>query len=1222
MRIEGYRIWIVLFIAIVIVSGYLYYSVEDNQRLLDEQSIRSLELTRDNLLQGWESTLHSPFVDIEDLKDSARFRETLEELLDIIPPSDFFDYTVLVFETDTLLISEPQLPVQSVAFDSRTATENRGAEYTESQVYKIFRDDKLFRVPLTLSFSVNNQSGGSDPRELSLFGIIREETYTRARWQISFATLYILTSLIILLIVSFPLLRVFGLGRGDTLTRSHVYQAALSLFLLAIFIGFSISYLTSRHEIIENQHESIKNLSGNVEKLHKNKLSSYFALLDSTFSEETLPPFTIDTIDVSLPYNEWFQMDSDGDVIRMATYEPVELTIGDIDNLSERAYFRGAVRDTVYFGSHLSYADGRLEGVISRRENDTTGGVDRNSIPFVRAVTFNFDAFDRADSVFVNPMGLKYLIMNGSGEVFYQSPSITTVIPRLENVIRREEWREIETLMRTNKNMSDSLDVNVSFEGRSYVANLRRMHINNIDLQNPLWMLSLRDKNMQYFRSYAIFMYSAAGYFILFLLFLLISMVLYLTRTTSYYLNIKTFLFFWLKPSEKKRKYYFVLLIIIVLHVLCLLYIFQIETNNFWFILLLFCEVIAFLMMYSYVLLSGFLNKLSELRLWIYPAILFVMAVIFVYLIYLSLLGDGQLFRSAGILFTIQLLGLLFIPILDNKFIPQIGHYVSKGTKGNAENIFAFTFTLCIVVAGLLPGYIIHHTAFHYENELWKIAEDEHGNHNESHSHENNEDCGEEQKSFFKRIKEDYLEWEGSFLDREDSITNRQASFFDRMEYQRRQWLVNYPGLEYPVIDRYMYPEKKSLYAVFDHDHKHEVLIPKFIVVLLFIAFSCLLYLIIRVLTRRIFLTHYRDFKLDKVLAYDVKDRLFLITLDNRKAIEFMESVYFKNMNYNVYDLSRRTVRERLPSVIKNNKNTGDGLILLNVESAFYSAGDLNNLIDIIKECEENKKNIALTGARSIKESRDLRPSKMDHDYENAMINWFEVTGSFITIILPIHYGIDLELETHRKTGLELIDKLKKEFKFEPHYSTLFKQLDNKIDKMRDEGFDEKDYEKYLLIVQRNNKAYYQNVWEKLSFRERQMVYNYANEGFVNYCNFDILTELLQKGIFRWDAAEEEVVLFNQSFRNFATGAASPDQLQDFKKDRKDNGNLNHLRNAVLAFLFLAILGISLIAPDVLNRYIGAASGGLALLSTLASFANKVSFNLPFSKSTQLGEQG
>jgi len=139
-----------------------------------------------------------------------------------------------------------------------------------------------------------------------------------------------------------------------------------------------------------------------------------------------------------------------------------------------------------------------------------------------------------------------------------------------------------------------------------------------------------------------------------------------------------------------------------------------------------------------------------------------------------------------------------------------------------------------------------------------------------------------------------------------------------------------------------------------------------------------------------------------------------------------------------------------------------------------------------------------------------------------------------------------------------------------------------------------------------------------LSFREKQMVFNYANEGFVNHCNIDVLTELLQKGIFRMNWKEERIDLFNQSFCNYATRAPSSKLEKEFNRDQKEHGNLSHYRNAMLTFVFLAVLGISLIAPDLLDRYIGAISGGLAILSTLASAIGKFSFKLPFFKSSDV----
>lgn len=108
------------------------------------------------------------------------------------------------------------------------------------------------------------------------------------------------------------------------------------------------------------------------------------------------------------------------------------------------------------------------------------------------------------------------------------------------------------------------------------------------------------------------------------------------------------------------------------------------------------------------------------------------------------------------------------------------------------------------------------------------------------------------------------------------------------------------------------------------------------------------------------------------------------------------------------------------------------------------------------------------------------------------------------------------------------------------------------------------------------------------------MVYNYSNDGFVNYRNFDVLTELLDKGIFKMDYRNEEIGLFNRSINNFASSAAISHLLKLFKLDRKENGNVTHLRNAILTFIFLSILGLNLVAPKILDSYIGAISGRLA----------------------------
>lgn len=421
----------------------------------------------------------------------------------------------------------------------------------------------------------------------------------------------------------------------------------------------------------------------------------------------------------------------------------------------------------------------------------------------------------------------------------------------------------------------------------------------------------------------------------------------------------------------------------------------------------------------------------------------------------------------------------------------------------------------------------------------------------------------------------------------------------------------NYTGIEYPVIDRYIYTDRQIIRGALEHDHPehgletHEKGSFKYaLMFLLLIIITYLLFLLIRNLTRRIFLTHYWDFDYKSGVVKTSGDEMYIITLNNREALDFLGENFLQDKKYKIYDFASQSIFEIMASIRGNTVHTVDGFILQNVERSLYLSDEIQQLVKLISECKKMNKFVVITGVRSIKELREDVPGE---DKDLPMKNWMEAMSTFITIILPLHYAVD---ESKTERGNTPIEKVKEDIKYTPHESTLAVLLQTQLES-GDKPFLKSDYEKFLLIIQRYNKAWYQNIWEKLTFREKQMVYNYANEGFVNHCNFDVLTELLQKGVFRMDHGEEKISLFNKSFRNYATRAPSVELLEQFRKDRRENGNLKHLRNAMLTFVFLVILGVSIVAPDILDRYIGAISGGLAILSTLASALSKFSLKLP-----------
>jgi len=112
MKIEGYRIWAILFVAIFALSGYMYFNVLENRDQLQEQSFRSLDLTRDNLLSSWENlTVRTDSIyNFEESTDSD-IRNLIQTLLDQMPPSDFFDLTFFTDRNGKVLISSPEIPV-------------------------------------------------------------------------------------------------------------------------------------------------------------------------------------------------------------------------------------------------------------------------------------------------------------------------------------------------------------------------------------------------------------------------------------------------------------------------------------------------------------------------------------------------------------------------------------------------------------------------------------------------------------------------------------------------------------------------------------------------------------------------------------------------------------------------------------------------------------------------------------------------------------------------------------------------------------------------------------------------------------------------------------------------------------------------------------------------------------------------------------------------------
>lgn len=1178
MKFEAYRIWILFFVAIFAVSGYLYFKIQENQNQLQNHSYRSLELTKNNLLNSWDNyrvrVIDNPGITVYPSNTS----DLLEDLLNQMPPSNFFNFVILTDTSGTVLHATGDIPVYEIPDSTKNQSGKLGA--TQSKLSVSSTEYLTFQMPVTLS-QPDSLFIFTDLR-LHLYGVISQDNFSKAGRQISFTLLYLLFTLVILLVISFPILRVVGMGRGDTLLRSHVYQIGLSIVLLAIFIGYSISYIMSRSEIVQDQYESIENLTNLVSHLHQHELYNFTELLQSYFVDGDT------ALTDRIHYNELIEINENGLIqrirLRSDESELPDSVLGSLPSLNKRYYFRGAETDKYLISSHHSYLEnGKQEGVISKKFHIDNSDSQKDST-VVRAVTFGFDRYNLLDSVRVNPIGIKYLVINTAGDIYYQAPSIKTNISNINNAIEIDQWNQIYALITNNTDLEGSLEIPVSFEGQPYEAHLSPLNITSFTPKNQLWVVTFRDLNLRYLRSYAIFLYSTAGVAILVLSFALMSLFFVISGRASHYLNIKQFSYSWFRPSRTKEKNYLLLTIFIGIHIVFFLNILLNDFHNFWFIVFLYCETVACIALYRFILLSSFLTNWKRVRYWIIP-VLITMSIIG-FTIFASLTGSltGNKTGILVLLLILQSLGFICIALLQKRGWFNSTYAGESHKLFGTETIYALTFTIWIVLIGLMPGYTIHHSAFHFEDALWKKAVAANQNHKEHTSEEHYEP--------------------GAV----------QETLLNEMEYQRRNWLSNVIGITYPVINRYIYTEKTNIAEAF---HQHEEggehgkeLVQMLLLVFLFLLSAIFLFVLIRVLARQVFLTEYWDFNYKVGRVKNVYTQTYIVTLDKWKGVQFLQEKFLSDKSYALYDLAGTS----LPSSGDVTKENKDGYVLLNIDYAIQSANELSSFTTFISQCRNENKFVLMTGSKSVKELYETEQPEPDAEFVKTRTKWLDSISYFSSILLPLDYDKPTFTDEIQTVDNDLLIRLKQDLRFGPHTDELNRLLMDKILQNESNKLTVTTYETFLLAVQRYSKAYYQNIWEKLSFREKQMVYNYSNEGFVNYRNFDVLTELLQKGVFRMDHYQEMICLFNQSFTNYATQAPTRDLLNKFKDDKKENGNVTQLRNAVLTFIFLIILGLSIIAPEMLNRYVGALSGGLAILSTLASILNKYTLKIPFTK--------
>ncbi len=140
------------------------------------------------------------------------------------------------------------------------------------------------------------------------------------------------------------------------------------------------------------------------------------------------------------------------------------------------------------------------------------------------------------------------------------------------------------------------------------------------------------------------------------------------------------------------------------------------------------------------------------------------------------------------------------------------------------------------------------------------------------------------------------------------------------------------------------------------------------------------------------------------------------------------------------------------------------------------------------------------------------------------------------------------------------------------------------------------EYEEEVVADMQNGKDLYEYVWKNCSEKERYLLFDYAQDGLINYKNTKEIIELLNKGIFI--VHNERLRIFSPGFRAFMLNSIDQTQMLELQKKYKESSTWHYVRVPLLIMLF-GIAAVLFFTQQGIFDKILLLAGGVSTLLTL-----------------------